>query len=107
MFRHERPQKGRYRQFYQFDVEALGFAGPDVDTELIALSARLWRALGITRVRLMINSLGTPASRQRYRERLQQYFRAHESALDAGQPPAPAMAIRCASWTASSRRCAG
>ena len=82
MFRHERPQRGRYRQFYQFDLEALGFAGPDVDIELIALSARLWRALGITRVRLMINSLGTPAERERYRERLQQYFRAHESALD-------------------------
>ncbi len=82
MFRHERPQRGRYRQFYQFDLEALGFAGPDVDIELIALSARLWRALGIARVRLMINSLGTPAERERYRERLQQYFRAHESALD-------------------------
>jgi histidyl-tRNA synthetase len=83
MFRHERPQKGRYRQFYQFDLEALGFAGPDVDIELIALSARLWRALGITRVRLMINSLGTVAARTSYRERLQQYFRAHESELDA------------------------
>jgi histidyl-tRNA synthetase len=83
MFRHERPQKGRYRQFYQFDLEALGFAGPDVDIELIALTARLWRALGITRVRLMINSLGTVAARASYRERLQQYFRAHESELDA------------------------
>ncbi len=83
MFRHERPQRGRYRQFYQFDLEALGFAGPDVDIELIALSARLWRALGITRVRLMINSLGTPAARERYREHLQQYFRSHESELDA------------------------
>jgi histidyl-tRNA synthetase len=83
MFRHERPQKGRYRQFYQFDLEALGFPGPDVDIELIALTARLWRALGITRVRLMINSLGTPAARERYRELLQQYFRAHESELDA------------------------
>ncbi len=82
MFRHERPQRGRYRQFYQFDLEALGFAGPDVDIELIALSARLWRALGITRVRLMINSLGTPAARERYRELLQQYFRSHESELD-------------------------
>lgn len=82
MFRHERPQKGRYRQFYQFDLEALGFAGPDVDIELIALSARLWRALGITRVRLMINSLGSAAARERYRELLQQYFRAHESELD-------------------------
>ena len=82
MFRHERPQKGRYRQFYQLDVEAIGLPGPDVDAELIALSARLWRELGLTRVRLTINSLGTPASRQLYRERLQEYFRAHESALD-------------------------
>jgi histidyl-tRNA synthetase len=82
MFRHERPQRGRYRQFYQFDLEALGFAGPDVDIELIALSARLWRALGIVQVRLMINSLGTPAARERYRDLLQQYFRSHESELD-------------------------
>jgi histidyl-tRNA synthetase len=82
MFRHERPQRGRYRQFYQFDLEALGFAGPDIDIELIALSARLWRALGITQVRLMINSLGTAAARERYRDLLQQYFRAHESELD-------------------------
>lgn len=82
MFRHERPQKGRYRQFYQLDVEAIGYPGPDVDAELIALSARLWRELGLTRVRLTINSLGTPASRQVYRQRLVEYFRAHESALD-------------------------
>jgi len=82
MFRHERPQKGRYRQFYQLDVEALGFAGPDVDAELIALGARLWRELQLTRVRLTINSLGTPAARARYRERLVEYLRAHEVALD-------------------------
>jgi histidyl-tRNA synthetase len=82
MFRHERPQKGRYRQFYQFSVEALGFPGPDVDAELIALSARLWRELKLTRVRLTINSLGTPASRQVYRERLVEYFRGHAEALD-------------------------
>ena len=60
MFRHERPQKGRYRQFHQIDVEALGFAGPDIDAELIAMTARLWRQLGITRVQLKLNSLGTP-----------------------------------------------
>ncbi|MFI4868344.1 MAG: histidine--tRNA ligase [Steroidobacterales bacterium] len=82
MFRHERPQKGRYRQFYQFNLEALGFPGPDVDIELIALTARLWRELKLTRVRLMINSLGTIEARAIYRERLQQYFRSHESALD-------------------------
>jgi histidyl-tRNA synthetase len=82
MFRHERPQKGRYRQFYQFDLEALGFPGPDVDIELIALTARLWRALQLTRVRLTINSLGTPEARADYRMKLQAYFRAHQSGLD-------------------------
>ncbi|MGA2024548.1 MAG: histidine--tRNA ligase [Steroidobacteraceae bacterium] len=82
MFRHERPQKGRYRQFYQIDVEAIGYAGPDVDAELIALSARLWRELKLDGVRLTINSLGTPASRLSYRERLIAYFRAQEQALD-------------------------
>jgi len=83
MFRHERPQKGRYRQFNQIDVEAIGFAGPDVDAELIALTARLWKKLGIERVRLQINSLGTPESRRVYREHLVNYFRQHESRLDA------------------------
>ena len=82
MFRHERPQKGRYRQFNQIDVEAVGLPGPDVDAELIALTARLWRRLGIERVRLEINSLGTPEARRAYRETLVAYFRAHESALD-------------------------
>ena len=82
MFRHERPQQGRYRQFHQIDVEAIGYPGPDVDAELIALSARLWRALKLERVQLTINSLGTPAARARYREQLVEYFRAHESALD-------------------------
>jgi histidyl-tRNA synthetase len=82
MFRHERPQKGRYRQFYQIDAEALGFPGPDVDAELIALSARLWREIKVTRVRLLLNSLGTPAARAVYRERLGEYFRVHEAALD-------------------------
>jgi len=83
MFRHERPQKGRYRQFYQLDVEAIGFAGPDVDAELIALTARLWRRLGVSRVRLEINSLGTAEARRAYRELLIAYFRRHEAALDA------------------------
>ena len=81
-FRHEKPQKGRYRQFHQVDVEAVGFAGPDVDAELIALTARLWRRLGLTRVRLQINSLGTAQSRQVYRQRLTEYFTAHASGLD-------------------------
>ena len=83
MFRHERPQQGRFRQFNQFSVEAIGFAGPDVDAELIALGARLWGRLGITRVRLLLNSLGSSASRQQYRAALQAYFQAHEAALDA------------------------
>jgi histidyl-tRNA synthetase len=83
MFRHERPQKGRYRQFYQLDVEAIGFPGPDADAELIALTARLWRTLGLSRVRLEINSLGTPEARRRYRELLVAYFRRHEASLDA------------------------
>ena len=82
MFRRERPQKGRYRQFYQVDVEAIGFTGPDADIELIAMTARMWRRLGIERVKLNINSLGTPESRQVYREKLITYFRAHESRLD-------------------------
>ncbi len=82
-FRHEKPQKGRFRQFYQIDVEAIGFAGPDLDAELIALLARLWRRLGIARVSLQLNSLGTAEARRAYRARLAQHFRAHESRLDA------------------------
>ncbi len=83
MFRHEKPQKGRYRQFHQVDVEAIGFPGPDVDVELLALTARLWRELGLTRVTLQINSLGTADARRAYRELLQQYFRQHFDRLDA------------------------
>jgi histidyl-tRNA synthetase len=83
MFRYETPQAGRYRQFHQVDLEAVGYAGPDVDAELIALTARLWRNLGIERVQLQINSLGTPESRRAYRELLIAYFRGHESRLDA------------------------
>ena len=82
MFRYERPQQGRYRQFHQLDVEALGFAGPDVDAELILLSARLWRELGISGLTLKINSLGTPESRKLYREKLVEYFKAHADGLD-------------------------
>ena len=82
MFRHERPQKGRYRQFHQIGVEAYGLAGPDVDAELILMNARLWRALGIEGLGLQINSLGTVASRARYREALVGYLRTHSEALD-------------------------
>jgi len=82
MFRYEKPQKGRYRQFYQFDVEALGFEGPDVDAELIIMCARMWRALGISRLELEINSLGTGNARSRYRNTLVEYFSGVKSQLD-------------------------
>jgi len=82
MFRYEKPQKGRYRQFHQFDVEALGYDGPDVDAELIIMSARLWQRLGISRIELQINSLGMPESRARYREALLEYFNGVKSELD-------------------------
>jgi histidyl-tRNA synthetase len=82
MFRRERPQAGRYRQFHQIDAEAFGFEGPDVDAEIILLSARLLRRLGLTRTTLLINSLGTPASRAAYRDVLSAYFTAHEAGLD-------------------------
>ena len=82
MFRYETPQKGRYRQFHQFDVEAIGYAGPDVDAELIIMSARLWRRLGIDRIEVEINSLGSPESRARYREKLVDYFSSVKSKLD-------------------------
>ena len=74
MFRHERPQKGRFRQFHQVDVEAIGFAGPDIDAELIALTSALWQRLGVTRVALQVNSLGTAESRRGYRELLVQHL---------------------------------
>ena len=82
MFRYEKPQKGRYRQFHQFDVEALGYDGPDVDAELIIMSARMWRKLGISQIRLEINSLGVPESRARYRQALIDYFNSVKSELD-------------------------
>lgn len=85
MFRHERPQKGRYRQFHQLDVEALGFAGPDVDAEMILMARALWRELGLVEgrdVRLEINSLGQPDERKQHREALVQYFEQHAAALD-------------------------
>lgn len=83
MFRHERPQKGRYRQFYQLGVEAYGMAGPDIDAELILLSHRFWRRLGIAgKVELQLNSLGTVEERLVYREKLVDYFSAHLDQLD-------------------------
>ena len=82
MFRHERPQKGRYRQFHQFDVEALGFAGPDVDAEQILMLARLWQRLGFKGVELHINSIGDAAARKLHREALVSYFEANIDSLD-------------------------
>jgi histidyl-tRNA synthetase len=82
MFRYEKPQKGRYRQFYQFDVEALGFEGPDVDAELIVMCARMWQRLGISRLNLQINSLGTAEARTRYRNALVEYFSGVKNQLD-------------------------
>jgi histidyl-tRNA synthetase len=83
MFRHERPQKGRYRQFHQVGVEALGFGGPDIDAEQIIMCARLWRKLGIRDVSLQLNTLGDSASRQRHRDKLIAYFEQHMEVLDA------------------------
>ena len=82
MFRRERPQAGRYRQFHQFDVEAMGYEGPDIDAELIIMSARMWQRLGIDRIRLEINSLGAAESRARYRDALLEYFNSVKSQLD-------------------------
>jgi histidyl-tRNA synthetase len=82
MFRHERPQKGRYRQFHQVGVEALGFAGPDVDAEHMVMGARLWRRLGLDGIQLEVNTLGNAASRGRYRARLIRYLERHAAELD-------------------------
>jgi histidyl-tRNA synthetase len=83
MFRHERPQRGRYRQFNQIGVEVFGLTGADIDLEIILLTARLWRELGLSRLRLELNSLGDPEERQTYREQLVAYLDAHRDRLDA------------------------
>ncbi len=83
MFRHERPQRGRYRQFHQVGVEALGFAGPEVDAEVILMCRALWRDLGLADVRLEINSLGDSTERRAHRAALIAYFEAHSGLLDA------------------------
>jgi len=82
MFRREKPQKGRYRQFHQMSVESLGFAEPEIDAELIALSARLWSMLGIKSVKLELNTIGTPEARQAYKSVLVDYFGKHRELLD-------------------------
>jgi histidyl-tRNA synthetase len=83
MFRHERPQRGRYRQFHQIGVEVLGLAGPEADAELIAMAADLWRELGLQDVTLEINTLGQPPERQAHRQALITYFEQHRDQLDA------------------------
>ncbi|HEY9380587.1 MAG TPA: histidine--tRNA ligase, partial [Burkholderiales bacterium] len=82
MFRHERPQKGRYRQFHQVGVEALGYAGPDIDAELLLMCARLWDDLGLDDVRLQLNSLGNAEERAQHREALVAYLQSQQSNLD-------------------------
>jgi histidyl-tRNA synthetase len=83
MFRHERPQRGRYRQFHQVGAEAIGFTGPDIDAELIMLCQRLWDDLGLSDIRLELNSIGDAAERQRHRTDLIAYFSQHQDVLDA------------------------
>jgi histidyl-tRNA synthetase len=83
MFRHERPQKGRYRQFHQVGVEAMGFPGPDIDAEQLIMCRRLWRDLRLEGVRLELNTLGSPDARGRYRARLVDYLEKYEASLDA------------------------
>ena len=82
MFRHERPQRGRYRQFHQIGAEALGFPGAEIDAEMILLAQALWERLGLQHVRLELNSLGQPAERAQHRAALIQYFEQHVDALD-------------------------
>lgn len=82
MFRHERPQKGRYRQFHQLGAEAYGFSGPDMDAEMIILTARLWKSLGLKDIHLQLNSLGSTEARLAYRERLVDYYQANHQQLD-------------------------
>lgn len=82
MFRHERPQKGRYRQFHQVGVETFGMSGPDIDAELILMGARLWDDLGLEGIELQLNSLGQPAERAEHRAALIAYFEQHQEQLD-------------------------
>src|SRR5690349_6962446 len=83
MFRHERPQRGRYRQFHQVGAEAVGFAGPDIDAELIMLCQRLWDDLGLDHIRLELNSIGNADERRAHRADLIAYFEQHRELLDA------------------------
>ena len=82
LFRHERPQKGRYRQYHTFGVEALGFPGPDIDIEMLVLARRLWQRLGINNVELQINTIGSNDERRAFRGKLVEYFEQHRDVLD-------------------------
>ena len=82
MYRYERPQKGRQREFHQFDVEALGFEGPDVDAEQIVMLSRLWKRLGLAGIELQVNSIGDKADRKEHRAKLVEYFERHPALLD-------------------------
>ena len=82
LFRHERPQKGRYRQYHTFGAEVLGVEGPDVDIELLVMARRLWRELGIDGVQLQINTIGRAAERRALRDQLIAYFELHQNLLD-------------------------
>ena len=82
MYRYERPQKGRYRQFHQVNMEAFGFEGPSIDAELILLTSRIWKTLGVDSIQLELNSLGTLESRKAYRSILVEYFKDHIDTLD-------------------------
>src|SRR5258706_6236857 len=83
MYRHERPQKGRYREFYQYGAEAFGFAGPDVDAELIVMCARLWPELGLHGLRLELNTIGSAEKPAPHRTDLVKHLQAHEVSLNA------------------------
>src|SRR5690554_5095782 len=103
MFRHERPQKGRYRQFHQFGIEAFGMDGPDIDAEVILLSARLWQEFGIAeQVELQLNSLASNEARATYREALREFLRQHEDALDEDSSAASTPTF-CGYWIVSPR----
>lgn len=82
MFRHERPQKGRLRQFHQIGIEVFGITGPDIDAEIILMCARIWKALGLSAIKLELNTLGNPQARQAYRDQLIEYFSDNRDLLD-------------------------
>ena len=100
MFRHERPQRGRYRQFHQLGAEALGMEGPDIDAEMIMMLARIWKELGVGDVRLELNTLGALPERQAHREALIKYFEGNQRT-----PAAVSTRIRCAFSTRRTPRC--